>query len=65
MVTQENSVLVDYSRNQNYSALEIDAILCKFREHEKRAVRESIFDSIGSGSLNRKVFVEECQHVSR
>lgn len=57
MDTDDFAPLVEYLQSEGCSGEEIDKILRMLSEHDKRAVRESIFDSIASGSFNLKAII--------
>ena len=57
----DSKPLSDYLTTQGCSDEEIKQIIAKLREHDKRMVNESVFDSIAAGTFNLKAIIEETQ----
>ncbi len=55
----DDETLVQYLQEQGCSAAEIDQILAKLNQYDKRAVRDSVFDSIASGGFNLQQIIDD------
>ncbi|MEL6111125.1 MAG: hypothetical protein AAFU85_34390 [Planctomycetota bacterium] len=55
----DDNLLTHLLTEEGCSLEEIDHILRKLREHDKRTVRESVFDSIEAGRFDLKALIEE------
>ncbi|MEM9643665.1 MAG: hypothetical protein AAF989_01620 [Planctomycetota bacterium] len=58
---EDNSLLIHYLTEQGHSWPEIQQVLSKLNEHDQRTIRESVFDSIETGSFNLEKIVEEAK----
>lgn len=59
MTVDENALLIDYLREEGCSQREIEDVLKKLRSHDRRTMRESVFDSIASGNFNLQSIIKE------
>lgn len=58
-MANEDEMLEVYLREQGCSDEEIRQILGKLRQHDDVTFRDSVFDSIESGSFNLKALIED------
>ena len=59
MSEPQHAQLVAWLESQGHSPAEIEKILAKVAEYDARMVRESIFDSINSGTIDLAAIVRE------
>ncbi|MCG8650085.1 MAG: hypothetical protein MI861_09640 [Pirellulales bacterium] len=59
MTHDDDALLVHYLTEQGYSWPEIERVIEKVNAHDAKIVRESVFDSIASGSFNLKAIIAE------
>ena len=55
----QHAQLITWLEDQGHSEQEIEKILAKVAEYDERMAHESVFDSIGSGSLDLGKIIEE------
>jgi len=58
----DNALLIEYLTEQGYPWTEIENVLEKLQEYERRVHRESVFDSIASGSFDLESLLKELKH---
>ena len=59
-MSNDDAVLIDFLRQESCSWHEIEIVLRRLREYDNRTMRESVFDSIASGTFSLKKIIEEC-----
>ena len=59
MADIQNAQLIAWLEEQGHSVAEIEKIMVKVAEYDAQTVRESIFDSISSGTIDIEKFVRE------
>ena len=59
MADIQNAQLIAWLEEQGHSGAEIEKIMVKVAEYDAQTVRESIFDSISSGTIDIEKFVRE------
>ena len=59
MADIQNAQLIAWLEEQGHTAVEIEKIMVKVAEYDAQTVRESIFDSISSGTIDIEKFVRE------
>jgi hypothetical protein len=59
MADIQNAQLIAWLEEQGHSAADIEKIMVKVAEYDAQTVRESIFDSISSGTIDIEKFVRE------
>ena len=50
MTNDDSALMIDYLTEEGLSWVEIEHVLTKLKEHDQRVFRESVFDSIDSGT---------------
>ena len=61
MLESENYPLVELLTQQGCTDKEIERVLIKLGEFDERTTRESVFDSIATGSFNLKAIIAEAR----
>lgn len=61
MTNDDSALMIDYLTEEGLSWVEIEHVLTKLKEHDQRVFRESVFDSIDSGTFNLNAIVEEAK----
>jgi len=56
---KEHAQLIAWLQDQGHTAEEIDRILAKLQEYDRRTVHESVFDSIESGDFDLGAVIRE------
>lgn len=59
MSDQRNAQLVSWLEDQGHTPQEIEKVLAKVAEYDKKTVHESVFDSIDSGAVDLAAIVRE------
>lgn len=59
MSDQRHAQLVVWLQDQGHTSQEIERILAKVEEYDRRTVHESVFDSIDSGDFDLSKIIEE------
>lgn len=57
--TEDDAFLIEHLTALGHSWNEIEQILAKLAEHDRRSVRESVFDSIERGTFNLSAIIAE------
>lgn len=55
----DDNVLIEHLTELGHSWAEIERILAKLAEHDKRSIHESVFDSIERGTFNLREIIAE------
>jgi hypothetical protein len=55
----QHAELIAWLAEQGYSQTKIEKVMAKVAEYDAQTVRESIFDSINSGTIDIAEFVRE------
>lgn len=63
--TDDDVLLIQHLTTLGHSPDEIDQILAKLAEYDKRSTRESVFDSIERGSFDLNQIIAEATESSR
>lgn len=56
---EPNAALVEFLTQRGYSQTEVDKILVRLAVHDQKMTSDSIFDSIGQGSLSLDDIIRE------
>ena len=59
MSETQHAQLIAWLQDQGHSTEEIQKIIAKVNEFDERTMHESVFDSIGAGSLDLAKIIEE------
>lgn len=59
MSDNQHAQLIAWLEDQGHTPAEIEKILAKVAEYDDRTMHESVFDSIGSGSLDLAKIIDE------
>jgi hypothetical protein len=59
MLESNHTELIAWLEGQGHTPAEIEKVLAKVAEYDAQTVRESIFDSINSGTIDIAEFVRE------
>lgn len=63
--TMDNdNLLIEHLTQTGHSWLEIERVLAKLAEHDKRSIHESVFDSIERGSFDISKIIAEATDAS-
>lgn len=54
-----NKLLIRYLSEQGATWPEIERVISKLQEHDRKTFHDSVFDSIASGSFNLQEFIGE------
>lgn len=65
MIDRENELLMGHLTEQGLSQPEIDGVIAKLREHDKRTIHESVFDSIERGTFNLQTVIAEVKDANK
>lgn len=65
MTNDHDALLIHYLTEQGLDWPEIERVLARVREFDKRTVRESVFDSIEQGSFRLDEIIAQARHGSQ
>lgn len=62
--TNDDALLIQHLAGLGHSWTEIEQVLAKLAEYDKRSVHESVFDSIERGTFNLNQIIAEVSGIS-
>ncbi len=65
MTIRNNDLLLEHLRKQGLDQCEMDLVMAKLHDHDRRTVHQSVFDSIENGTFNLQAIVAEVKAESR